>query len=544
MDGDTVSGLVAHDVPRVAPSTSAGEALAALRGRAFECSTDIAVLDGERLSGWSRSRHSSRPIRSGRSGSSPIRRSSPSRRTSTGSGPRHRRRSTVRGRSRSSAGTVASRASSRRSGSRASCSKAHEEDLARLGGSLARSSQALEASVEAVPRRLWHRIPWLVLGPRRGDAVDGGRRILRDRAPRRGAARVLSAGSGLHGGRGGDADGGGRHQGDVAGSPDPDGSPSRVSTGLVIGVLIALSFLLFALALWEEPAVALVGLPLAPRQHVAGDGGRDGAAVPPGALRSRPRVRVRATRDGRAGPCSRSSPTSRSRSRSSIVAVSGWSAGVGRLAHDEHGAASEVCDPLGDLAERRKVPHAASADDEEVERGSRRRRVRRPARAATTPAPLGAEARPHGRGLRPSPRGSAGTHRVSARARRRRRTRRSHPPDPSCPTAILLGNDACPSPSRAISSEHGAALEQVGAHAAEDRPSESPAGWVADDEQRRVTACSGIDEHLARRPEEELGPGRRRRARGRPRAPAAPRSTGAPRPGRDGATRRATVRRR
>jgi magnesium transporter len=36
----------------------------------------------------------------------------------------------------------------------------HEEDLARVGGSLA----ALEASEEAVRRRLWHRLPWLALG--------------------------------------------------------------------------------------------------------------------------------------------------------------------------------------------------------------------------------------------------------------------------------------------------------------------------------------------------------------------------------------------
>ena len=40
----------------------------------------------------------------------------------------------------------------------------HEEDLARLAGSLARSSAAVAASVEAVPRRLWHRLPWLAVG--------------------------------------------------------------------------------------------------------------------------------------------------------------------------------------------------------------------------------------------------------------------------------------------------------------------------------------------------------------------------------------------
>jgi magnesium transporter len=40
----------------------------------------------------------------------------------------------------------------------------HEEDLARLGGFLASASVARRASEEAVPRRLWHRLPWLGLG--------------------------------------------------------------------------------------------------------------------------------------------------------------------------------------------------------------------------------------------------------------------------------------------------------------------------------------------------------------------------------------------
>jgi len=40
----------------------------------------------------------------------------------------------------------------------------HEEDLARLGGFLARSGAARAAAEESVPRRLWHRLPWLALG--------------------------------------------------------------------------------------------------------------------------------------------------------------------------------------------------------------------------------------------------------------------------------------------------------------------------------------------------------------------------------------------
>ncbi|EHR51851.1 Mg/Co/Ni transporter MgtE with CBS domain [Saccharomonospora marina XMU15] len=40
----------------------------------------------------------------------------------------------------------------------------HDEDLARLGGFLGTASAARQATVERVPRRLWHRLPWLLLG--------------------------------------------------------------------------------------------------------------------------------------------------------------------------------------------------------------------------------------------------------------------------------------------------------------------------------------------------------------------------------------------
>ena len=40
----------------------------------------------------------------------------------------------------------------------------HEQDMARMGGFLARSAAARTASLEAVGRRLGHRLPWLALG--------------------------------------------------------------------------------------------------------------------------------------------------------------------------------------------------------------------------------------------------------------------------------------------------------------------------------------------------------------------------------------------
>ena len=41
---------------------------------------------------------------------------------------------------------------------------AHDEDLARLGGYLAGTSRARQAAEEPVLRRLWHRLPWLLVG--------------------------------------------------------------------------------------------------------------------------------------------------------------------------------------------------------------------------------------------------------------------------------------------------------------------------------------------------------------------------------------------
>lgn len=40
----------------------------------------------------------------------------------------------------------------------------HDEDMARLGGFLHDAQAARRASREPIPRRLWHRLPWLVVG--------------------------------------------------------------------------------------------------------------------------------------------------------------------------------------------------------------------------------------------------------------------------------------------------------------------------------------------------------------------------------------------
>ena len=40
----------------------------------------------------------------------------------------------------------------------------HDEDVARLGGYLASTGRARQAAEEPVGRRLWHRLPWLLVG--------------------------------------------------------------------------------------------------------------------------------------------------------------------------------------------------------------------------------------------------------------------------------------------------------------------------------------------------------------------------------------------
>jgi magnesium transporter len=40
----------------------------------------------------------------------------------------------------------------------------HDEDMSRLAGVLHERSQARRASFESVPRRFWHRLPWLLVG--------------------------------------------------------------------------------------------------------------------------------------------------------------------------------------------------------------------------------------------------------------------------------------------------------------------------------------------------------------------------------------------
>jgi magnesium transporter len=134
----------------------------------------------------------------------------------------------------------------------------HEEDLARLGGSLARSSAAMRASVEPITRRLWHRLPWLALGL--GGAMLSAAIVasfeeqLRDEVL---LAFFVPAVVYM-------ADAVGTQtetvviRGMSLGVPLGRVAVRELITGLVIGVLVAMSFYAFALAVWDEPRIAAV----------------------------------------------------------------------------------------------------------------------------------------------------------------------------------------------------------------------------------------------------------------------------------------------
>lgn len=132
----------------------------------------------------------------------------------------------------------------------------HEEDLARLGGFLAGTGVARTASEEAVPRRLWHRLPWLALGLA-GAMVSAGivasfeeeletQVLLAFFIP----AVVYMA----------DAVGTQTEtvviRGMAVGVPLRRIVRSELATGLVVGILLAASFFAFALAIWGNAGVA------------------------------------------------------------------------------------------------------------------------------------------------------------------------------------------------------------------------------------------------------------------------------------------------
>lgn len=139
----------------------------------------------------------------------------------------------------------------------------HDEDLARMGGLLAGTARARHAAEERIPRRLWHRLPWLLvglLGAMGSTAIVGAfeeqletKLLLAFFIP----AVVYMA----------DAVGTQTEalviRGLAAGVSVRSVAARELLTGLIIGAAIGAAFLPFALLAWGDGSVALaVGLAL------------------------------------------------------------------------------------------------------------------------------------------------------------------------------------------------------------------------------------------------------------------------------------------
>lgn len=134
----------------------------------------------------------------------------------------------------------------------------HDEDLARLGGFLARSGAARDAAEEDVPRRLWHRLPWLALGLVGAMASAGIVASFEEELERQVLlaffvpAVVYMA----------DAVGTQTEtvviRGMALGVPLRTIARRELATGAIIGCLLAAAFFLFARVAWGDARVAMV----------------------------------------------------------------------------------------------------------------------------------------------------------------------------------------------------------------------------------------------------------------------------------------------
>ena len=151
-------------VPVAGPLQSAGEVRDALVGEAYDCVDDIVVLDGPALVGIVPierllAADADARIEQVMDKDPPV--------VAPGADREHVARSMVR-RDQSSVavvhadGTFAGLISPHRMISVLLAE--HDEDLARLGGYLAGTTRARSAAEEPVRRRLWHRLPWLLIG--------------------------------------------------------------------------------------------------------------------------------------------------------------------------------------------------------------------------------------------------------------------------------------------------------------------------------------------------------------------------------------------
>jgi magnesium transporter len=247
---------VTANVPRMAPTTTAGNVLAALAGRDFDCAVDVAVCDGERLVGLLAVE---RLLAADPEASVGQLIDGPPPTVVHGADQEDAVREAVRRKGRSVAvtddrgrflGLVPPEELIE------ALEEEHEEDLARLGGFLAGTSLARTASLETVVRRLWHRLPWLALGLA-GAMLSTGIVASFEEQLRTEVLLAFFVPAVVY-----MADAVGTQtetvviRGMSAGIAMRDVFGRELASGLAIGALLAAVFFGFVLAIWGEPRVA------------------------------------------------------------------------------------------------------------------------------------------------------------------------------------------------------------------------------------------------------------------------------------------------
>lgn len=161
---ETAAQLVTPNVPKAAPTASAGELLAMLQGRTYDYAGSVAVCEGERLVGLvSMERLLGSPPTSRVADLMDV---DPAivapevdQEVAAWTTVQHGQRGlAVVGEAGCFLGLVPPQRLL------FVLLREHEEDMARLGGFLRQASSAKTALQEPVLRRFWHRIPWLVAG--------------------------------------------------------------------------------------------------------------------------------------------------------------------------------------------------------------------------------------------------------------------------------------------------------------------------------------------------------------------------------------------
>jgi magnesium transporter len=250
--------LVVRSVPRARPSQTAGEARRELLTGSFDCVTDIPVLDGDALVGVV-------PLEA-------LLVADP--RCSLGQLADRTFASVSADTDREHAAALAARLGTRTVAVVGEDDRfeglipperlisvlfeEHEEDLARLGGSLARSSSAIAATVEEIPRRLWHRLPWLALGLA-GAMLSAAIVASFEEELRAEVLLAFFLPAVVY-----MADAVGTQtetvviRGMSLGVPIGRIAARELLTGMIIGTLIAAAFFAFALVVWQSTRVAAV----------------------------------------------------------------------------------------------------------------------------------------------------------------------------------------------------------------------------------------------------------------------------------------------